>query len=122
MWSGAEMRGINRVILACFTASLQQTTASPKLSPAARGDSKVAIRCVRAITDFCLMAQYRSHTSQTIRYINEYLRQFHQHMHIFSEVQASKADRQEATKVFQGLAEGQTQQGTIPQYFLLTPT
>ena len=101
MWSGAEMRCINRVILACFTAALRRTTASTKLSPTAQGDSKVAIPCVRAITDFCLMAQYRSHTSQTIGYMHEYLRQFHQHMHIFSEFRASKADRQEPAKVSQ---------------------
>ena len=107
------MRGINRVILACFMAALRRTIACTKLSPAAQGDSKVAIRCVRAIADFCLMAQYRTHTSQTIGYMNEYLRQFHQHMHIFSEFRASKADHQEAAKVSQGLAEGQTQQATI---------
>ena len=99
MCSGAEMQGINRVILTCVTAALRWTTASPKLSPVAQRDSKVAIRCVRAITDFCLMAQYRSHTSQTIGYVNEYLRQLHQHMNIFSEFRASKADRQEAAKV-----------------------
>ena len=77
---------------------------------------------MRAITDFCLMAQYCSHTSQTIGYMNEYLRQFDQHMHIFSEFRASKADHQEAAKVSQGLAEGQTQQATIHQYFQITPT
>ena len=116
------MRGSNRVMLACFTGALRRTTASPKLSPAAKGDSKVAIRCVRAITDFCLIAQYRSHISQTIGYMNEYLQQFHQHMHIFSEFRSGKADRQEADKVSQELAEGQTEQATIHQYFQLTPT
>ena len=39
--------------------------------------------------------------------MNEYLRQFHQHMDIFSEFRATKADRQDATKVSEGLAEGQ---------------
>ena len=122
MWGIAEMRGINRVILACFTAALRRTTASPKLSPAAQGDSKVAIQCMHTITDFCLMAQYRRHTSQNIGYMNKYLRQFHQHMHIFSEFWASEADHQEATKVSQGLVEGKTPWATIHQYFPLIPT
>ncbi|KAF8414727.1 hypothetical protein BGX38DRAFT_1073592, partial [Terfezia claveryi] len=33
------------------------------LSACAKADSKRAIRCVRYITDFCLLAQYRSHTA-----------------------------------------------------------
>ena len=71
------MTGVNRVILACFTAALRQAGATPKLPPAAHRDSKIAIRCVPAMTDFCLMAQYRSRTSQTRGYMDEYLRQFH---------------------------------------------
>ena len=122
MWSGNEMRGVNHVILACFTAAVRQTKDAPRLSAAAQNDSRIAIRCVRAITDFCLMAQYRSHTPQTIEYMDEYLRQFHQYMHIFSEFRASKTDRQEAAKVAQELAEGQARQATINQYFLLTST
>jgi len=63
MWSGTEMRGLNQVLLACFTAALYDPimdTAS--LSVGAKADSKKAIRCVRYITDFWLMVQYRSHT------------------------------------------------------------
>lgn len=122
MWSGAEMRGLNRVILACFTAALRRTKDAPGLSAAAQSDSKIAIRCVRAITDFCLMAQYRSHTAQTMGYMNEYLAQFHQHMHIFGEFRASKADRAEATTAAKELAMGQARQATIDQYFKLTAT
>ncbi|KAF8432002.1 hypothetical protein BGX38DRAFT_1103357, partial [Terfezia claveryi] len=84
MWSGAEMRGINRVILACFAAALWQVKDVPGLSAAGQADAKIAIRCVRALTDFCLMAQYRSHTPQTIEYMNQYLREFHEFMHIFA--------------------------------------
>ena len=90
------MRGVNHVILACFTAALRQAGATPKLSAAAHRDSKIAIRCVCAITDSCLMAQYRSHTSQTIGYMDEYLRQFHQFRHIFGEFRVGKADREYA--------------------------
>ena len=98
MWNGTQLRGVNCVILACFTAALCQAGATPKLSAAAHRNSKIAIRCVRAITDLCLMAQYRSHTSQTIGYMDEYLRQFHQFRHIFGEFQVGEADREDAAK------------------------
>ena len=109
MWSGTEMKGVNHVILACFTAAMRQQSV-PSLSAAALRDSKVAIKCVRAITDFCLMAQYRSHTPQTIGYMDEYLRDFHKFMYIFGEFRASKADREEAVRAVQELAEEQAQQ------------
>ena len=73
VWSGTEMRGFTPVILACFTVALGQTAGAHKLSAAAQRDSKIAVRCVRAITDFCHMAQYRSYTQQTIGSMNEYL-------------------------------------------------
>ena len=74
MWSGTEMRGLNRVILACFTAALcDQMTDTASLSAAAKADSMKAIRCVRYIMDFCLIVQYRSHTPQTIGYVDQYL-------------------------------------------------
>ncbi|KAF8457633.1 hypothetical protein BGX38DRAFT_1326585 [Terfezia claveryi] len=107
MWSGVEIRGINRVILACFVAALQQIQDVPSLSAAGQADAKIAIRCVRALTDFCLMVQYCSHTPQTIEYMNQYLQEFHQFRHIFSEFQASKADRGKAAKASKDLAEAQ---------------
>jgi len=54
-------------------------------SAGAKADSKKAIRCVRYITNFCLMAQYRSHILQTIEYMYEYLQKFHDKLHVFSE-------------------------------------
>ena len=107
MWNGTEMRGVNRVILTCFTAALRQAGATPKLSTAAHRDSKISFRCVRAITDFCLMAQYCSHTLQTIGYVDEYQRQFHQFRHILGEFRAGKADREDAPKAAQEIEEDQ---------------
>ena len=75
---------------------------------------------MRAITDFCLMAQYRSHTPQTIGYVTPYLQEVHECMHMFCEFWASKADREEAAKPAKDLAEGHTWQATIDQYFQLT--
>ena len=116
------MRGVNHVILACFTAALGQRAGAPRLSAAAHSDGKIAIRCVSAITDFCLIAQYRSHTPQTIRYMNDFLLAFHQSKHIFAEFRATKATRDEAAKVSQEIFEGQAKQATIHQYFHLTST
>ncbi|KAF8414875.1 hypothetical protein BGX38DRAFT_1073939, partial [Terfezia claveryi] len=42
------------------------------------------IRCVRYITDFYLMAHYRSHTPQMICYMNQYLRKFHDNLYVFN--------------------------------------
>jgi len=87
------MRGLNKVIVACFTAALYDPiTDTASLSAGAKADSKKAIRCVQYITDFCLMAQYRSHTAQTMEYMDEYLRKFHDNLHIFNEFRATKKD------------------------------
>ena len=58
MWSGVEMQDVNRVMLACIAAALQQTKNTQSPSATAQGDCKIAIRYVRTITDFCLIAQY----------------------------------------------------------------
>jgi len=89
------MRGINRVLLACFAAAVRQTKEAPSLSVAAQGDCKIAIRCVRAITDFCLIAQYQSHTPETTVYMKKYLEEFYECMHVFQEFRATKAAREE---------------------------
>jgi len=106
------MRGIKHVILAWFIGALwhrKDVQASPL---AAQSDAKIAIQCVREIRDFCLMAQYRSHTLQTTWYVTQYLPQLHECMHVFSEFQPSEADREEAAKAAKDLAEGHTQQAT----------
>ena len=122
MESGVEMRGVNRVLLAWFIAALRQTTDTGSLSAAAQSDCKIAIHCIRGITDFCLIAQYRSNTPQTIGYMKKYLQEFHQFVHILPEFRATKADREEATNAAEELAEGQARLATIEQYFTLTAT
>jgi len=46
---------------------------------------KHALECVKALADFNMMAQYRSHTSETIAYMEDYLDRFHQMKDIFLE-------------------------------------
>ncbi|KAF8454155.1 hypothetical protein BGX38DRAFT_1083038, partial [Terfezia claveryi] len=41
------------------------------------------IRAVHALSDFCLIVQYRSHTGETIQYMTKYLQDFHRYRHVF---------------------------------------
>jgi len=107
------MQGVNWVLLACFAAAVRQTKEALSLSLAAHGDCKIAIRYVCAIMDFCLIAQYRSHTPETIVYMKKYLQEFHECMHVFQEFRATKADREEAARASKELAEGQVGQATL---------
>ncbi|KAF8415231.1 hypothetical protein BGX38DRAFT_1281439 [Terfezia claveryi] len=125
MWSGTEMRGINHVILACFTAALHDPiTDTPSLSACTKADSKRAIRCVRYITDFCLLAQYRSHIPQTIGYMDLYLRKFHDNLPVFTEFRATKKDHENAKEASRELAADQlsARQAKLDEYFELSAT
>jgi len=124
MWSGTEMRGVGRVILGCFTAAMRREKDTSRLGPAAQADMKIAIRAVRALSDFCLIAQYRSHTGETIQYMTKYLQEFHKYRHVFGEFRASKADQKKAKGASKDLAETQAQdrQTTISSYFPATAT
>jgi len=94
-------------MLTCFAAVLQQTKDTQGLSATAQGNCKIAIHCVRTITDFCLIAQYQSHTPETIAYMKKYLEEFHECMNVFQEFWATKTDREEAARASKELAEGQ---------------
>ena len=48
-------------------------------------DFKSALKCISAHVHFSLMAQYRSHTPDTLSYIESYLQTFHRTKHIFRE-------------------------------------
>jgi len=51
---------------------------------------KHALRCVRALVDFNLKAQYRSHTAETIPYMEDYLHTFHKMKNIYLEFRVTK--------------------------------
>ena len=59
---------------------------------------KRALRCVRALVDFNMMAQYRSHTPDTIAYMEEYLDQFHRMNDIFLEFRVTKRTQAKVDK------------------------
>ncbi|KAH8153123.1 uncharacterized protein LAJ45_02710 [Morchella importuna] len=68
-------------------------------------DFSRALRCVRAWIDFYLMAQYTTHTKETLKYLQRYLEKFHKYKDIFLEFQAYKQtskDAKDRTKALQG--------------------
>ena len=54
---------------------------------------KRTLRCVRALVAFNMMAQYRSHTAETIPYMEDFLDTFHKMKDIFLEFQVTKRIR-----------------------------
>ena len=65
------MRNVGRCLLGVLAVTLRQPDSTQAIP------FKHALACVRALIDFNMMAQYRSHTSDTITYMEDYLDQFH---------------------------------------------
>ncbi|KAH0611279.1 uncharacterized protein H6S33_010544 [Morchella sextelata] len=98
-WQGKEMRNLGRVVLGALAAALRNP------GVAVRSDFAKALKCVRSLIDFHLMAQYRSHTTSTLDYMESYLEDFHKHKDIFSEFRAYKKtlkDARDRTKAISG--------------------
>ena len=92
-WTGKEMRKLVKVILPCFAASLCRPNAAecpifPK-----------ALTCIRSIVDFTLMSQYTSYTNETIEYLEQYLKVFHDHKEVFKEYQGDKSTARNVREV-----------------------
>ena len=85
-----EMRNLGSCILGVFASSLRSPT------PAQQSPFADAIQYVRALVDFTLMAQYRSHTGDTLQYMEQYLHDFHRYKVVFQEFRSTKKTRQEA--------------------------
>jgi len=68
-------------------------------------DFKSALKCVTALVDFSLMAQYRSHTPDTLSYLESYLQTFHWTKDIVLEFRTSKATRTRADRHHRELRE-----------------
>jgi len=73
------MRNLGRYILGVLAVALHQPQGSQVIP------FKHTLGCVRALVDFSIMAQYRSHTSETIAYMEHYLDKFHRMKGIFLE-------------------------------------
>jgi len=84
---GIQMQILGWCVLGVLAVALRQP-GSAQLIPFKR-----ALRCVRARIDFNMMAQYRSHTAETITYMEDYLDTFHKMKDIFSEFRVTKRTR-----------------------------
>ncbi|KAH0606117.1 uncharacterized protein H6S33_003778 [Morchella sextelata] len=78
------MRNLGRVVLGALAAALR----NPGL--AVRGDFAKALKYVRGLIDFHLMAQYGSHMMSTLNYMESYLEDFYKHKDIVLEFRAYK--------------------------------
>jgi len=91
-WQGKEMRNLGRCLLGVLAVALRQPDRREVIP------FKHALDCVRALVDFNMMAQYRSHTHETIAYMEEYLDRFHRMKDIFLEFRVSKRTRAKVDK------------------------
>jgi len=89
-WQGKEMCNLGR----CISAILGSESRNPDSSQ--YHDFQSALKCVSTLVDFALMAQYRSHTPDTLSYMESYLQTFHTTKDNFLEFRTSKATRTRA--------------------------
>ena len=86
------MRNLGRCISAVLASALRNPDSSQ------HQDFNIALKCVGALVDFSLMTQYRSHTPDTLVYMERYLQAFHQMKDIFLEFRTSKSTRAEVNR------------------------
>jgi hypothetical protein len=100
-WQGKEMRNLGRIVLPAFTAALRAPT------EAQRHSFKAATRCVAALIDFHLLAQYKTHTETTLQYMQDALDSFHREKDIFQEFRVGKRAQKAIDKAVADLASKQ---------------
>jgi len=83
-WQEKQMRNLGCCILRVLAVALRQPGGAQAIP------FKRALRCIRAVVDFNMMAQYRSHTPDTIAYREDFPDQFHRMKHIFLEFRVTK--------------------------------
>jgi len=98
-WQGNDMCNLGRCISAVLVSALRNPHSSQYQ------DFKSPLKCVSALVDFTLMAQYRSHTPDTLSYMESYLQTFHRTKDTFLEFHTSKATRTQANRQDRELRE-----------------
>jgi len=76
-WNGKEMKEMSRYLLEVVTQSLRGG------SPAQRPIFNRAIECTRALLEFYMYAQYKSHDDATLTYMADALHGFHTFKDVF---------------------------------------
>jgi len=87
-----EMRNLGRCILGVLAVPLLQPEGTQEIP------FKRAPGCIRALVDFNMKAQYRTHTPDTIPYMEDYLGQFHRMKDIFLEFRVTKRTQAKVDK------------------------
>ena len=105
-WQGKERRNLGHCLLGVLAVILRQPDSTQAIP------FKRALACVRALIDLNMMLQYRSHTPDTITYIEDYLDQFHLMKDIFLEFRVSKRTQ---TKIDKQRKEIRRQRAQIVQ-------
>jgi len=91
-WQGKEMRNLGWCVLGVLAVALRQPESAQLIL------FKRALGYVRALVNFNMMAQYQSHTPETITYMEDYLDTFHKMKDIFLEFRVTKRIRETMVK------------------------
>jgi len=86
------MRNLGRGITGVLASALRNPDSSQYQ------DFKSTLKFVRALLDFTLMAQYRSHTPDTLSDMESYLQTFNRTKDMFLDFHSSKATRAQANR------------------------
>jgi len=90
---GKEMRDLGPCLLGVLAVALRQRD-NGQMHP-----FQHALTCVRSLCDFTMMAQYGSHTAETIQYKEDYAERFHGTKDIFLEFRVSKRTQAKADEL-----------------------
>ena len=91
-WPRKEMRNLGRYISRVFASALRDPHVSQQLP------LNLALQWACSLSDFSLMAQYRSDTPETLEYMEMYLRTFHRTKDIFLKFRTTKAIQAQAER------------------------
>ena len=95
-----------RIVLAALAVALREP------SPSQRHLFNRALECVKNLVDFHLMAQYLSHTAETLGYLDDYLRRFHEDKDVFLEFRQSKRSKRKAEALDKKLRDQYSKEDT----------
>ena len=85
--SGNQIQALGWVVMPVFSATRSNSSASQRII------LTEALLCVTNLMYFHSMAQYRYHTDATIKYMENYVEEFHRHKDVFSQFRASKSTK-----------------------------
>jgi len=109
-WQGKEIRNLGHCLLGVLTMAIRWPD-STHVQPC-----RDELTCLRSLVDFSMRAQYRSPTSETIDYMQEYMTRFHETKDIFLEFLVSKQTRAKADELRRELRQYQNQvKQLVPQ-------